>query len=87
MPNKNLALGCGAVGGSMQRTIAQPWIWQSPTAPEPQYAVMRWKGGSLYAGPADSALAFPPELVEGSSMLVCSRAEALRHAVMGKVQA
>lgn len=87
MRSEELALGCGAVGGSMQRTIAQPWIWQSPTAPEPQYAVMRWKGGSLYAGPAESALAFPAQLVEGASMLVCTRAEALRHAVLGKVEA
>lgn len=71
----------------MQRTIAHPWIWHCPTAPEPQYAVMRWKGGSLYAGPVESAIAFTPELVEGSSLLVCSRAEAMRHAVLGKVQA
>jgi hypothetical protein len=48
---------------------------------------MRWKGGSLYAGPVESAIAFTPELVEGSSLLVCSRAEAMRHAVLGKVQA
>ncbi len=84
MQSESRALGCGA-GGSMQRTIAHPWIWHCPTAPEPQYAVMRWKGGSLYAGPVESAIAFPPELVDGSSMLVCSRAEAMRHAMMSKV--
>lgn len=87
MRSENRALGCGATGGSMQRSMAQPWIWQSPTAPEPQYAVMRWKGGCLYAGPAESALAFPPELVDGASMLVCTRAEALRHAISSKVGA
>ena len=71
----------------MQRHSSQPWVWQSPLDPEPTYAVMRWKGGSLYAGPADSALAFPPQLVDGSSMLICPRAEALRHAINSKVEA
>ena len=64
-----------------------PWIWHSPSEPVPTYAVMRWKGGTLYAGPADSAFAFPAEIIDGSSMLMCSRAEALRHAINSKVEA
>lgn len=73
----------------MMRHAADNWTWASPVLmdPEPPYAVMRWKGGVLYAGPADSALQFPPQLVDGASMLICPRAEALKHALEGKVQA
>lgn len=73
--------------GRMQRVRSEPWVWADPRADVPSYAVMRWKGGSLYAGPADSALNFPPALVEGSSMLICPRADALRHAINGKIEA
>lgn len=69
------------------RRASDPWTWVSPTEPIPPYAVMRWKGGSLYAGPAETALNFPPQLVDGASMLICDRAEALRHAIDGKVEA
>lgn len=64
-----------------------PWVFHDPTAAETTYVVMRWKGGALYAGPADSTFAFPAEIIDGSSMLMCSRAEALRHAIDSKVQA
>lgn len=80
------ALGCDSEG-RMQRVVSEPWVWVSPVTSEQSYAVMRWKGGALYAGPADSALNFPPALVDGASMLICSRAEALRHAVNGKIEA
>ena len=80
------ALRCEAEG-RMQRIRSEPWVWADPGASIPSYAVMRWKGGSLYAGPADSALNFPPALVQGASMLICDRAEALRHAVDGKIEA
>lgn len=72
---------------TLMRRAADPWIWASPFEPVPTYAVMRWKGGALYAGPADSALNFPPALVDGSSMLICDRAQALRHAIDSKVEA
>jgi len=55
-------------------------------APVPSYAVMKWKGGTLYAGPADSAMAFPSNMLVGSTMLMCDRAEALRLAMNGKVE-
>ena len=71
----------------MQRPVANPWIWADPNTQEPTYAVMKWKAGALYAGPADTALAFPSVLLDGSSMLMCSRAEALRMAVESKVEA
>lgn len=71
----------------MQRPVATPWIWADPHAEVPTYAVMKWKAGALYAGPADTALAFPKVLVDGSSMFMCSRAEALRLAVESKVEA
>lgn len=72
-----------------QKPQGAAWIWASPVQvfPEPPYAVMRWKGGTLYAGPADSALNFPPTLVDGASLLICTRAEALRHAMDGKMEA
>ncbi len=73
--------------GRMQRIRSEPWVWADPKAEETSYAVMKWKGGSLYAGPAESALNFPPALVEGASMLICPRAEALRHALNGKIEA
>lgn len=69
------------------RHAADPWIWAAPNAPIPIYAVMRWKGGVLYAGPADTATGFPPSLVDGASMLICDRAEALRHAINSRVEA
>jgi len=47
---------------------------------------MKWKGGTLYAGPADSAMAFPSNMLVGSTMLMCDRAEALRLAMNGKVE-
>ena len=71
----------------MMRQAADNWIWASPTAPIPPYAVMRWKGGTLYAGPAETALGFPPSLIQGSTLLVCPRAEALRMAIDSKVEA
>ena len=79
-------LGCDAEG-RMQRVVSEPWVWVSPVLPEQTYAVMRWKGGALYAGPADSAVNFPPALIDQASMLICSRADALRHAIAGKVEA
>ncbi len=69
------------------RRASEPWIWASPTEPIPPYAVMRWKGGALYAGPAESTVTFPPALVDGATMMICDRAEALRHAVNAKVEA
>lgn len=71
-----------------QKPQTTAWIWMSPVQinPEPPYAVMRWKGGALYAGPAESALAFPPALVDGASLLICPRADALRHAMNSKVE-
>lgn len=69
------------------RRAAENWIWSAPEAPVPPYAVMRWKGGALYAGPANSTLEFPPTLIDGASTLICSRAEALRHAVNGRIEA
>ena len=83
---ENHALGCDAEG-SMQRITSAPWVWATPCADNQNYAVMRWKGGALYAGPADSAINFPPALIDQASMLICNRADALRHAVAGKVEA
>ena len=71
----------------MMRQAAENWIWASPNDPIPPYAVMRWKGGTLYAGPAETALGFPPALIQGSTLLVCPRAEALRMALESKVEA
>lgn len=70
----------------MQRHVANPWVWADPKQQEPAYAVMRWKAGPLFAGPTESALAFPASLVEGASLYVCPRAEALRMAISGKVE-
>jgi hypothetical protein len=44
-------------------------------------------GGTLYAGPADSAVGFPKPLLDGATMMLCSRAEALRMAMNGKIEA
>lgn len=75
----------------MMRQASMNWIWVTPPVGELEaansYAVMRWKNGALYAGPAGAALDFPPQLVDEASVTFCSRAEALRHAVEGKVQA
>lgn len=70
----------------MQRPVAHPWVWADPYAEVPTYAVMKWKAGAFYAGPAETALAFPKMLVDGASMLMCSRAEALRLAVESRVE-
>ena len=72
--------------GTMQRAAVNPWVWVDPAAQEPSYAVMRWKAGPLYAGPTESAVAFPPSLLDGSSMIVLPRADALRMALSGKVE-
>ena len=73
--------------GRMQRVRSEPWVWADPNAAIPPYAVMRWKGGTLYAGPADTAFGFPPALIQGSTLMVCPRAEALRMAIDSKVEA
>ena len=69
------------------RQAADPWVWVPPSMPEPQYAVMRWMGGTLYAGPASSAADLPKPLMAGATMLLCTRAEALRMAMNGKIEA
>lgn len=67
------------------QTYAWTWVSPVPLDPEPLYAVMKWKGGALYAGPADTAQSFPPHLVDESSIRLCPRSEALRVAVESRV--
>lgn len=70
----------------MQRHAAQSWIWCAPNAPEVPYATVCLKGGQTYAGPADAIVPFADTLVEGATMLICDRAEALRAALRGSVE-
>ncbi len=71
----------------MQRLMSEPWVWANPDAREEPYAVLRWKGGALYAGPQESTRAMPPQLIDAASLVVCSRAEALRQAINGEIKA
>lgn len=70
----------------MQRHVASPWAWASPSEPEPTYAAVILNGGGTYAGPADGILPFAPALTEGATMRVCPRAEALRMALRGVIE-
>ena len=72
-------------GARMQRHVASQWAWASPINEELPYAAVILNNGGTYAGPADGILPFAPVLTEGASMLVCTRAEALRHALAGKL--
>lgn len=69
----------------MQRQMAQPWVFMPPNAPDVPYAAVCLKGGSAYAGPADSLVPFTEELTHGASMMICDRAEALRCAIKGTI--
>lgn len=86
MPTKNHALSCDAEG-RMQRMMSEPWVWANPAAKEEPYAVLRWKGGALYAGPEESTRTMPRQLIDAGTMIVCSRADALRQAINGEVKA
>ena len=70
----------------MQRHCAKPWVWQPPDAPEVPYAALQTKAGQTYAGPADGIVPFAQELADGATMMICTRAEALRLAVRGYIE-
>lgn len=85
MPSEKRALSCDAEG-RMQRMNAEPWVWANPDVKEEPYAVLRWKGGALYAGPEESTRTMPRQLIDVGTMTICSRADALRQAINGEVR-
>lgn len=72
----------------MRQAAAEQWTWASTIMPDDKhYAVVRWKNGAFYAGPAEAALSFPPILLDEATFQYCTRAEALRVAVESQVKA
>lgn len=71
----------------MMRQAASQWTWVPPMDDTRTYAVVKWKTGHYYAGPAEAALALPANLVDTDTMHYCSRADAMRLAMNSKVSA